>query len=446
MASRLSAPDTPRPSQHARQAVGRRDDAQTGSRQQQRGIAAGTVILCLLIWVWRRPQQLLHPYVWDEEADWIQLFVQHGWTGAFKPINGYLELPANALVVLSAQLSFAHLPQLMYAFATLFFLVTICLIVYPSSHFGGVRVRCAFALAAVLVPANPETFGVLLYSFWWATLWPLIIIGWKRPRFGARVPLLAIAALSSPAGGALFIVFAVSYLRRRRQHDLVSALVLAAGFVTQLALTAGSPRGAVIQKSAGFVAVADQILRIGGFYLLRWDEQPTAGYGFLTFAGFMFLLALLGGVIYASMRTTDTASLLYVGTLIFVVLSATPAPLVSDPLFVGRYFFLPFIGLSWVLIYLVAPSTWRGHPRVERVAVKRMQGVAVGLLVLALFGLPAAFARAPATTAAKLSWSHELQICAGSTSRAFDVPVYVDGSLGSYWSVVMSPEQCRRLA
>jgi hypothetical protein len=36
------------------------------------------------------------------------------------------------------------------------------------------------AVTMVLVPTNPEVFGVLLYSFWWMTLWPLIVLGWKR--------------------------------------------------------------------------------------------------------------------------------------------------------------------------------------------------------------------------------------------------------------------------
>ena len=73
------------------------------------------------------------------------------------------------------------------------------------------------AFAMVLCPVNPEIFGVLLYSFWWAALWPVIILGWKRDLWWARIPLLVVGALSSPAGAAMVVPFAVSWWWSRRR-------------------------------------------------------------------------------------------------------------------------------------------------------------------------------------------------------------------------------------
>lgn len=139
------------------------------------------LLTCVLIWILRRPHQLLHPYVWDEESFILRGFIENGWTEALKPPQGYLILPANVLVPLAAQISFPQLPTLMYLFALLVFVATVLMIVLPESRWGGPMTRAAMALTASLVPVNPEMFGVLLYSFWWSTLWPLIILGYRRP-------------------------------------------------------------------------------------------------------------------------------------------------------------------------------------------------------------------------------------------------------------------------
>jgi hypothetical protein len=225
------------------------------------GAAAG---LCLLIWIWRRPEQLTRPYVWDEESVILERFVSGGWLDAFRPVNGYLILPANVLVPLAAEISFPNLPPLMYAFSTFVFLVTLLILLLPDSRYGDLPTRALMALTMSLAPVNPEVFGVLLYSFWWSTLWPLIIVGWQRTLWPLRAPLLAVATLSSPAGGALSVVFLVSYLRGRRRRDLVSAAILVAGLILQLFLFLNSSRESTL-RSLRVRDFLEQVLRTGGF-------------------------------------------------------------------------------------------------------------------------------------------------------------------------------------
>jgi hypothetical protein len=113
---------------------------------------ASVVALCVVVWVWRRPEQLVRPYVWVEESHILQNFIEDGWSAALEPISGYLILPATDLVTLSAELSFVHLPGVMYVFALAVFVGTILLLVVPESRWGDRTTLGAMALSASLVP------------------------------------------------------------------------------------------------------------------------------------------------------------------------------------------------------------------------------------------------------------------------------------------------------
>jgi hypothetical protein len=390
---------------------------------------------CLIVWIWRRPGQVAHPYVWDEEALILRRYLEGGWIDALKPVEGYLILPAAALVALAAQISVLHLPRLMYLFATLVFVGTVVMIVGPDSRWGGVRTRAAMAVTAALVPTNPEVFGVLLYSFWWSTLWPLIILGWKRSLWVLRAPLLALAALSSPAGGALCAVYAVAYLRGRKLRDAIGGAILLAGFVVQAVLTFTSSRATTINSDATPRKVVEQALRIGGFFETNWLAVGHPDRDFLAFAGLLFLLFLLAAGLYVA-RTFDYDEplLMALSALVFTAVSSLPLPLGSDPLGAGpRYYFLPFVAFGWTLLLIVRKA--------PQPAVAIASGV---LLLLSFLNLATTFSRSPQTTVAKLSWRTELVKCAASKAPVVHVPIYFDGSF-NFWSLDLNPTRCRQL-
>src|SRR4051812_29207243 len=194
--------------------------------RDRRFLIAAALGFSVLVWVWRRPGQLTHPYIWGEESFILDNYVKHGWSAAVRPLEGYIELPATFLTTLGAQFAMVHLPVFEYVCALLVYVGTMLLLLLPDSRWGDLRMRAAMVVAAVLVPVNPETFGVLLYSFWWSTLWPLIALGWKRTMWPLRAPVLAIAALSSPASGALFVLYAFEYVRKRQLRDAIGAGIL----------------------------------------------------------------------------------------------------------------------------------------------------------------------------------------------------------------------------
>lgn len=396
--------------------------------------SAAVIAIALAIWVLRRPEQLVRPYVWAEESHVIARFVHDGWWGAFQPVQGYEILPVNVLVPLSAALSAAHLPGLMYAFATLVFVGTIAAIVVPESRFGGRGVRTAMAISVALSPANPEVFGVLLYSFWWASLWPVVIIGWKRAHWAWRAPLLVVASLSSPAGGLVLVVFVVSWALRRRRRDLVSALVMLPGAVLETWLTMSSSRSTGVVAELGDIVL--QMLRTAGTFLARWLYPDGAvDQTFVATVGAVLLVGLATISVQHARRGADGALLMTVAAAVYLTLSSIPAALQYDPMLGGRYAFLPYATFGWALIFLYA-STERAWERTT----------AVALLVAASLNLAAEFSRAPAARSGVFDWTREILDCQGSPEgEVIRIPIAVDGSPSVVWSLDLTPQECRDL-
>ena len=388
---------------------------------------------CLLIWFLRRPEQLFHPYLWDEESQVIRHFLSDGWLGAQRPVNGYFNLPATLLVPLAATISFAHLPVLAFWMATAVFALTVWMLVIPDSRWGNQNTRACMAFAVSLCPTNPETFGVLLYSFWWATLWPVIILGWKRDLWWARVPLLIVASLSSPAGALMAVPFAVAYRLDRRRPNLAAVCILTGGLVLQLtSLMTGARNGTVLSTS--LLAVLAQSLRTVGLFVVWWAE-PAHVYWQLNVLLGLALLGALAAIVNALRRRQKMEPLLLlIALVLFTGLSAAPAPMATNPQDIGpRYYFLPFVLLSWIMLHLWRESELQAPIRV----------IAGILVATSILGIWTTFSRSPTSTTGRLNWQQEIVLCAVSNTPIVQIPVYFDGSAQSLWSIGMTPAECR---
>ena len=98
-------------------------------RHELLSVSLATVAFCILIWIWRRPGQLTHPYIWDEESLILRHYLDGGFIRALRPIEGYLILPPAVLLAVAAKISIVHLPELEYVFALLVFVGTVLMIV-----------------------------------------------------------------------------------------------------------------------------------------------------------------------------------------------------------------------------------------------------------------------------------------------------------------------------
>ncbi len=409
-------------------------------------VIVATVVIGLGVWILRRPDQFLHPYVWVEESNILDLYQAHGFLfAAIHQDTGYLQWPTTFTVALAAAISFLHIPQIDYWLSTAWFLATMLLILLPASLLR-LRWRVGMVLAFVLAPMGPEIFGVALYIFWWTSLWPLITILWSKDYWWLRIPVLILGGMSSLAGAAIAVPYAVLWAITRRRRDLVGTIVLAATLAVQIPVYLTSYRAS--QVPFHLSRIVEQEVRNFSYYLLAIVSPAPSD--LLVFVGACMILAIAGFVAWSVVRGKPNHNellALFVGLLVMGGLSAIPAPLRSDPVHDGpRYYFFSFVVLAWVLLLVAAtPNVARlGKQWWERqwweLPIARF--AAVGIVVLSLFVLPRTFTEHDDT----VNWSAQLARCHTATD-SFSVPVQYNGQLSRMWNgrLTITPGTCRRL-
>jgi hypothetical protein len=410
-----------------------RDIDQDARADQRKRLWVPAVLLLLLaIWAARRPDQFLHPYVWAEEALIIETWQSGGFLeAAFTPIQGQFVLSSSLTSSLILSASFMDYPLLAYLAATCWFIGTALLWLLPGSRLP-IELRIALSIAPALAPVGSETFGVLLYSFWWVTLWPVAVLFWDSPKWYLRMPVLLVAGLSSLTASALFIAFGFQWWVRRRREDLVSAVLLFFTFILQAVIYFTSDRGQ--EAAVSIKNIAQQMFVNIGEYPFVWLD--TAQFHYLMFVGITAVLAALALVSHSRHGSPEfwtlwTLFLLVLG--VFTVLSSIPAAKASEPIFAGgaRYYFLPFIAVSWLAIALFT-SPW-----------KKATTVGVSILVAGSISLAPTFGT---RTQEPLSWKTEVRNGCEDTVGGMEVPVHTDGVLSNAWSVSLDEATCSRFS
>ncbi|HMK98205.1 MAG TPA: hypothetical protein VK425_11705 [Acidimicrobiales bacterium] len=390
-------------------------------------LAAGLGIWCL-----RRPDQLLHPYVWADEYHVLNRYQSQGAVlAALAPVKGYFIWPTSFTVAFGAWGDFLHLPEVEYWCATAWYLATLCLLLVPGSTLA-LRARALMALLLVLAPMNPEVFGVALYSFWWASLWPAITLTWSKDYWWSRTLALLVGGMSSLAGAAMVLPYAVRALMGKQRRDLISAGVLATAAAAQAGAYFTSARSQ--RTRLQLAPVAEQELRNFGYYPLSWlRHAPPVLLGALGVSVLVFVaLCASRRAQVKNGRRLEVYVPLVIALVVVGVLCAVPAPLSTSPSSAGpRYYFLPFVLLSWVLVAVLCfgRDRWR-------------RAVAAALVAGALAGVGANFSRhEPA-----VSWQAQLSRCRGAEG-AFYVPVQFTGAPSQMWAhaLIIRPSTCRGL-
>ncbi|MGY2874219.1 F0F1-type ATP synthase assembly protein I [Marmoricola sp. URHA0025 HA25] len=378
----------------------------------------------------RRPDEFHAHYVWVEESVIVSRWLHDGWTSVLHPIQGDF-LPFTAgFIGLASRLDWLAFPTADYVLAVVTFAATCALLLFPGSRWGGLPVRSAMVAYLAVVPVDPETYDVALYTFWWTSLWPLIVLGWtKRPgRLGFAV--LVFAGLNSMAAAALFVVYLLTGLRERSRSLLAGAGVLGACFVLHAALYLRSDRHA--SSHTDVVKTLEQTFVNASWFVVRpligdrsLDHLLETGIGVVVVA-VMVLCALRLGTLEA--RVVGLEILVVSG--VYSALSALPAPFIAHPILAGgRYFFLPFAAWGMFLVYLVS--------RARREAV--VATVGSFMLAWALARVPDAFVR----HSERLDWHDEVVKCADSSRARYPLPIQFNGLRVNAWPMWVSPDVCR---
>ena len=416
----------------AGQSTARRRPPTSTSLASRAALIGAAVGFALVVWILRRPDQFLHPYVWVEEYKLLNTYQAEGLLHVVSmPLGGYFLWPTSLSVGFAAAVSFLHVPRIDYLLSTAWFVATLCLILVPAS---ALRLQWRMGMAALLVlaPMNPEVFGIAVYIFWWVTLWPLITLIWSQDYWPLRIPVLILGGMSSLAGSVLVVPYAVLFVMTRQRRYAAGTVVLGATSVVQAIGYLTSARLQQIPLDPGNIVL--QELHNFTYYAFGWLNPVDQG--FLGLAGACILLTILGVVAYevARQHTPYTNEIvgLVMGLLVLGVLSSVPAPLISLPFAAGpRYYFLPYAVLAWVLLIIAVTSELRW----ARV------GASV-LIVMSLLSLPQNFSRHEEF----VSWSSQLARCQ-TDNAPFSVPVQFDGLITDMWhdNLYIQPQTCHLL-
>lgn len=210
------------------------------------------------------------------------------------------------------------------------------------------------AVAVLLIPTDAEVFGVSLYVGWWGTLLVIVALLWNTAgqRSGMRLALIVLGALSSPLVVGLAPLYALrAAVLRRRDEFVATAAVILLAVLQWLAVSRAG-----ISPSAGLAGakLSAIVERFFGYYL---DSSER----FIALGGSIYLgtmmLAFLAAIWLAYRRELGGMFVL-LGMALLVVIAASTSRIPVDiinPIFGGpRYFFFPYILLSWVLLQIAA--------------------------------------------------------------------------------------------
>src|SRR5215475_5493181 len=146
-----------------------------GSFLKQHG---SVVFICLILLLVRAWPRLLNAQVWDEDGTHnLPGFFKNGLADLFEPLNGYLVLVPKLITISAASISFSQYPLISTLLAWGVTLA-VCYIIAtaPIQLRGGLLL----AVACLLVPSDPEVFGLPLYTFWWVSILLFVVVFWNQ--------------------------------------------------------------------------------------------------------------------------------------------------------------------------------------------------------------------------------------------------------------------------
>ncbi len=381
------------------------------------------VVALALILLLRRGDTLLVPGVWDEDGDMvIPDMLQNGLGTLLHPLNGYFVTIPKIIDLIAFGLSATQFPLINAALAWLVAIGVGLAVAFAPTV---LRHRGLAALAVFLVPSDPEVFGTGLYTLWWAGILLLLVALWRPDdrRILARVLLLAIAGLSSPVILIAAPVLVVRALVWRRRSEIVPAAVgLTIAIVQGISLVVSTLTGTSNSPGSSGAGFAPTML--GEYLAHSWTSSSRIRIA----AGILLVIFLVVGALL--LRSGPRWPAIVLGYLLAasVILSlARTAGLALDPVTLGpRYFFYPFVLISWFLLWLVARWRWRG-----------LVALPVALLLLGLANLPPGWSRPNAD----LHWAQQLRACAAADGPV-RLSIQAAGSADHVWHVTLHGADC----
>lgn len=381
-------------------------------------IAIYMIVVILFIFL-RRPDQFFRPYVWCEDGTYNLLhYAQDGWLSIFYPVQGYYILSSKLISLLSLQINFFYYPEITAFFSVLFMVFVGLTIALTKTQ---IRSRWLCALVIFLLPFNPETFGVGLYSFWWAGLLIVVAALWEGRAILLRSCLLVLGGLSSPIITIAVPVFVFRLFLEKTTQALIVTLISVFCALIQFSSILGKQSSSMIEYIFSALSNVDAIvIKFFGYFIhQKGNFEVSLAAGIIILSIFIWLL-------WVSRRDYIALYLAYF-TLATIMLSIVRVDVsIIHPEKAGpRYFFYPYIFLMWSFIHMAYKQD-----------KKRLLFVLFGLVIINSSFI---WSR----THDSLNWRSEVLECVKSESYSF--PIHYAGDIDKLWKVKLTREQCLQL-
>ena len=386
-----------------------------------KNISILSLIFFILLFL-RRGAQLLHPHVWNEDGAFnMTSFILHGWHSLYEPTQGYLVLIPRLITNISMSISFIYYPEISTYITWTITIIIALLIVYAPTM---LKYSVFAAVSIFLIPTNAEVFGLPLFMLWFSAILLFLVALWKPgEKQILKNILLFFGGFSSPT---IVIIIPVQIFRmivqsnkREELFTLILTIIISA-IQLSFIVSQGIRPGIQIDFSL-FQSMVHKFFAL--YYLGAFNvDTIILSIGGITIMGLIF--------IYLWQNRKDVYFPILVYLLFATValsLSRMP-PVMLNPIFGGgaRYFFLPYILLSWILIYIMAKNKW-------------YEIVITPILMLSIITALQGFCR----TQDDLEWRKHINLCQKAKGK-YLIPIQNYGNGKDPWYLVLDSKICKQ--
>ena len=368
----------------------------------------------LFLRAWPR---LLYPEIWIEDGTLnVAGFINEGLVSIASPVGGYLTLIPKLISLSALSISFTQYPILSIVFAWVITLLIFLIIAKAPTYLHG---QFLLAVSCFFIPSDPEVFGLPSYTFWWSSLLLFILAFWKENQNTlSRALLLILSSLSAPICLITLPLFWARGILFKKPSEWLVAILASALAAIQLAVM-------VVHNNPGHLNISKTFsLFIPVFFGSYLVGNLFSQWSFIAGA------VLLGLVVIGAYqnRSWIMASLLYL-LVASILISAYRVELsVLNPIHAGpRYFFYPYILISWILIQFLFSS---------KLLLQLMAGIL--LMISCINAIPHLIRMHD-----RLNWSANAMNCVNYQSFTF--PIHFAGDKNNTWKLTLKGEQCAEL-
>ncbi len=381
-----------------------------------------SLIFFILLFL-RRGMQLLNPHIWNEDGPFnMASFMLHGWHSLYEPTQGYLILIPKLITNISMSISFIYYPEVSTYLTWIFTIVIALMVVYAPTM---LKYPVLASLFIFLIPTNAEVFGLPLFTLWFSAIILFLVAFWKPgEKQIMKNILLLLGGFSSPT---IVIIIPIQIYRMimlsNKKEELLTLLLTIVIAAIQLSfIFSRSVVGDPLQPD--FVFLQNIIHKFFAFYYLGAFDVGTI----ILWIGGIYLIVLMLTYFLQNRKDVYFQILVY---LLFATIALSVSrfnPMHINPIFGGgaRYFFLPYILLSWTLIYMLAKNKW-------------YEMAILPILTLSIITALQGFCR----TQDDLDWRKHIDLCQ-KAKGTYGIPIQNDGQKQGAWHLVLDAKICKR--